>query len=60
MHSDTTTNSNACRGFDPATDDINAGARDREDWDRLAYCSDLVKLVCKESHDGAARVWMVE
>ena len=46
-------------------DVVNSGAGGREDWDRVACCnvingSDLVKLVCKESHDGAARVWMRE
>jgi hypothetical protein len=58
-------NSNACRGFNPVIDVVNTGAKDREDCDKVACCSvidgsDLVKLVCKESHDGAARDWMVE
>jgi len=40
-------------------DVVNSGAGGREDWDRVACCnvingSDLVKLVCKESYDGAA------
>ena len=50
----------ACR---PAMDVVDAGAGVSKDWDRVSCHSvingsDMVKLVCKETHDGAARFWM--
>ena len=45
----------ACR---PAMDVVDASAGGSKDWYRVSCCSDMVKLVCKETHDGAARVWI--
>jgi hypothetical protein len=46
-------------------DIVNTGAWGREDLERVDYHSDinysnLVKLVCKESHNGTTKFWMGE
>jgi len=52
----------ACRH---SMDIVNTGAWGREDSERVDYHSDinysnLVKLVCKESHNGTTKFWMGE